>query len=241
MLQVQLLQLGPSFSDDEDQAPITITRFPFVVGRHPDCDHRIDDPTISRRHCAFSLRGRRVWVEDLGSRNGTRLNGEPLTEPRPLGDGDRLDLYYLPFQVRLVGAAAATVAPGAADPDRAQAAGSRQVLVVEDDDTAAVALARLLQSWGCSVRLARDGVEAVRAAREEPPDTVFLDIRLPGMSGVEVARRLRRDAGLERARLVAVTGDEGAADVLRSPEKFAQLLVKPVSASALRDALGRPA
>jgi CheY-like chemotaxis protein len=241
MLQVQLLQLGPSFSDDEDQAPITITRFPFVVGRHPDCDHRIDDPTISRRHCAFSLRDRRVWVEDLGSRNGTRLNGEPLTEPRPLGDGDRLDLHYLPFEVRLLGSVAEPVAPETAHPAGAHAAGSRHVLVVEDDATTAVALARLLKSWGCSVRVAHDGPEALRAAEEEPPDTVFLDIRLPGMSGVEVARRLRRDAGLGRARMVAVTGDEGAVDVLRSPEKFAQLLVKPVSASALRDALGQPA
>src|SRR5262249_22159278 len=186
-----------------------------------------------------SVRDGRVYVEDLGSRNGTRLNGEPLTGPRPLGDGDRLDLYYLPFQVRLLGAAA--VAPEAAAPDRAQAVGSRQGLVREGGDPAAAALAGLLQSWGCSVRVARDGAEAIRAAREEPPDTVLLDLRLPGMSGVEVARRLGRDAGLGRARLVAVTGDEGAADVLRSPEKFAQLLVKPVSASALRDALGQPA
>jgi CheY-like chemotaxis protein len=134
-----------------------------------------------------------------------------------------------------------TLASEAADPDPPPAVGSRQVLVVEDDDTAAAALARLLQSWGCSVRVARDGAEALRAAREEPPDMVFLDIRLPGMSGVEVARRLRRDAGLGRARLVAVTGEEGAADVLRSPERFARLLVKPVSASAVRDALGQPA
>jgi CheY-like chemotaxis protein len=241
MFHVQLVPLGPNYSDGDDPGPIPVTHFPFVVGRNPDSDHRINDPMISRRHCAISVRDGRVWVEDLGSRNGTRLNGEPLTEARPLGDGDRLDLYYLPFQVRLVGAAAAAVAPEAADPGRAPAVGSRQVLVVEDDDMAAAALARLLQSWGCSVRVAHDGAEAIRAAREEPPDTVLLDIRLPGMSGVEVARRLRRDAGLERARLVAVTGDEGVADVLRSPEKFAQLLVKPVSASAVRDALGQPA
>jgi CheY-like chemotaxis protein len=238
MLQIQLVPLGPSCSDGDDPGPITVAHFPFVVGRHPDCDHRINDPTISRRHCAFTARGGRVWVEDLGSRNGTRLNGEPLTEARPLGGGDRLDLHHLHFQVRLAGAAAAPEAPG---PGRAQAAGSRQVLVVEDDDTAAAVLARLLQSWGCSVRVAHDGAEAIQAACEEPPDTVFLDIRLPGMSGVEVARRLRRDAGLGRARLVAVTGDEGALEVLRSPEKFAQLLVKPVSATALRDALGQPA
>jgi CheY-like chemotaxis protein len=240
MFKVQLVPLGPTDSGG-DPGPITVTRFPFVVGRHTDADHRINDPTISRRHCAFSVRGGRVYVEDLGSRNGTLLNGEPLTGARLLEDGDRLELHHLAFQVRLAGAAAAPAAPEAARPGRAHAAGARQVLVVEDDDTAAAALARLLESWGCSVRVAHDGAAAIRAAREEPPDTVFLDIRLPGMSGVEVARRLRRDAGLERARLVAVTGDEGAVEVLRSPEKFAQLLVKPVSASAVRDALGQPA
>jgi CheY-like chemotaxis protein len=114
------------------------------------------------------------------------------------------------------------------------------VLVVEDDRGAAQTLALLLQSWGCAVRVARDGAEALRAARAEPPDTVFLDIRLPGMSGIEVARRLRSEAGLSQARLVAVTGDEGAADVLRSGGGFAQLLVKPVSAADLRDALAQP-
>src|SRR5262249_5196161 len=183
---VQLVPLWPNYSDGDDPGPITVTHFPFVVGRNPDADHRINDPMISRRHCACSVRDGRGHVADLGSRNGTRRSGDPLTEARPLGDGDRLDLFYLPFQVRLLGAAA--VAPEAAGPDRAPAVGSRQVLVVEDDDTAAVALAGLLQSWGCSVRVARDGAEAIRAAREEPPDTVFLDIRLPGISRVGVAR-----------------------------------------------------
>jgi pSer/pThr/pTyr-binding forkhead associated (FHA) protein len=63
---------------------------------------------VSRRHCALSLRDGRVWVEDLGSRNGTRLNGQPLATPRPLEDGDRLEVAHLPFRVRLaepVGAA----------------------------------------------------------------------------------------------------------------------------------------
>jgi two-component system KDP operon response regulator KdpE len=88
------------------------------------------------------------------------------------------------------------------------------------------------------VRVARDGAKALRAAMRQHPDTVFLDIRLPGMSGVEVARRLRSETGLDRVRLVAVTGDEGATEVLRSREGFAKLLVKPVSADVLRDALG---
>ena len=120
------------------------------------------------------------------------------------------------------------------------AGGPRRVLVVEDDETAAEALALLLKSWGHEVRVARDGPEALRAARERPPDTVFLDIRLPGMSGVDVARRLRRDPGLGRARLVALTGDEGAAEALGPRDGFAGLLVKPLSSRQVREALARP-
>jgi CheY-like chemotaxis protein len=231
MPELHLVTAGPDGPEGQDQAAFVLTCFPCVLGRGRDCDHRLDDPRVSRRHCEFSLRGGRVWAEDLGSRNGTSLNGEPLVGARPLGDGDRLDLAYSPFRVRLVG-----VPEGAA----AEAPEPHRVLVVEDDATTAEAMALLLESWGHEVHLALDGPEALRAAKERPPDTVFLDIRLPGMCGVEVARRLRRDAGLVRARLVALTGDEGAAEALRSRGRFAQLLVKPVSAQALRDALAQP-
>jgi pSer/pThr/pTyr-binding forkhead associated (FHA) protein len=74
-----------------------------VLGRHSACDHRLAIPHISRRHCAFSVRGGQVWVEDLGSRNGTRLNGQSVEGLQPLHDGDWLELGYLPFKVRLAG------------------------------------------------------------------------------------------------------------------------------------------
>ena len=80
---------------------VALRAFPCVVGRHPECDHQVACPAISRRHCAFLVRGGRVWVEDLGSRHGTHLNGEPVEGLRPLHDGDRLDLAYVPFEVRL--------------------------------------------------------------------------------------------------------------------------------------------
>jgi pSer/pThr/pTyr-binding forkhead associated (FHA) protein len=57
---------------------------------------------ISRRHCLLSLRGGQVWVEDLGSRNGTRLNDEALVGPRPLASWDRLELPQHCYLVRLV-------------------------------------------------------------------------------------------------------------------------------------------
>jgi CheY-like chemotaxis protein len=115
------------------------------------------------------------------------------------------------------------------------------VLVVEDDDIMAHTLALLLRSWGHHVRIAHDGPEAIEAARDIPPEVVFLDIKLPTMSGLEVARRLQGEAKLRKARVVAVTGDEGATEVMRSPEQFAQLLVKPVSADVLREALAATA
>jgi CheY-like chemotaxis protein len=174
-----------------------------------------------------------VWVEDLGSRNGTRLNGAAVESARPLADGDRLDLARLAFRVRLAGTPAQAAGP-------AGTAGGRRVLVVEDDAAVARALALQLEAWGCDVRVARDGAEALRAAQARPPDTVFMDIGLPDVSGVEVARKLRSEAGLDRVRLVAVTGDAGATEVLRSRAGFEQLLVKPVSSHALRGALGRP-
>ncbi len=83
---------------DEDRI-IVISRFPFVLGRALGCDHRIDHPLISRRHCAFSFRDGQMWIEDLASSNGTRINGEPVLAPRPVVDGATLQLAHLPYQV----------------------------------------------------------------------------------------------------------------------------------------------
>ena len=81
--------------------PLPVTRFPCVVGRQTDCGLCLPAPTVSRRHCELRLHDGQVWVQDLGSRNGTRLNGEPLTAGRRLEDGDRLELAGLPFRVHL--------------------------------------------------------------------------------------------------------------------------------------------
>jgi pSer/pThr/pTyr-binding forkhead associated (FHA) protein len=83
---------------DDPDAALAIDQFPCVVGRHPGCDRRVHHPWVSRRHRAFWLRDHRAWVTDLGSSNGTRLNGKPLAEARPLAEGDRLDLAGLRFR-----------------------------------------------------------------------------------------------------------------------------------------------
>lgn len=61
-----------------------------VIGRGVGCELHIDDPTSSRRHAAIELCRGQLTVRDLGSRNGTFLNGARVTQPQPISAGDRL-------------------------------------------------------------------------------------------------------------------------------------------------------
>ncbi len=54
---------------------VQIDRDEVVIGRSPDALLRIDDPSVSGHHCAIARQGRRFMLKDLGSTNGTRLNG----------------------------------------------------------------------------------------------------------------------------------------------------------------------
>jgi pSer/pThr/pTyr-binding forkhead associated (FHA) protein len=106
MLELHLGRLATSdWQGKNEPADLVISRFPCVLGRSPTCDERIDDLMVSRCHCVFSCHEGRAWVEDLGSRNGTGLNGDRLTGVQPLVDGDILQVGNLAFQVRLRNAA----------------------------------------------------------------------------------------------------------------------------------------
>ena len=63
----------------------------FVIGRDPACQLRLDHEFVSRRHCRVSSEGRRVMVEDLGSRLGTEINGRAIRSVEAR-DGDRLQV-----------------------------------------------------------------------------------------------------------------------------------------------------
>jgi pSer/pThr/pTyr-binding forkhead associated (FHA) protein len=102
MSELHLVPCGaPADEECSDEArTIAINRLPCIIGRASGCDHRINDPMISRRHCALSLRDGQAWIEDLSSLNGTRINGEPVLAPRPVADGNVLQLAHLSFVVR---------------------------------------------------------------------------------------------------------------------------------------------
>jgi signal transduction histidine kinase len=112
--------------------------------------------------------------------------------------------------------------------------GARRVLVVDDNRDSAESLAALLGVLGHDVHAAHDGREALELARRLAPDLVLLDIGMPGMSGHEVARRLRADAGLSDTVLIALTGYGSDDDRRASREAgFDGHLVKPIDFDAL--------
>ena len=81
-----------------------------------------------------------------------------------------------------------------------------RVLVADDNRDAAESLAMVLHFLGYEVSVAASGAEALELGAQQRPDAAVIDIGMPGMSGHEVARRMRREAWGRRAVLVALTG-----------------------------------
>lgn len=70
--------------------PFPITGDEAVIGRHPDCQIQLDSNMVSRRHARVFREGGKLFVEDLGSGNGTLLNGGRVTTATALKNGDRV-------------------------------------------------------------------------------------------------------------------------------------------------------
>jgi PAS domain S-box-containing protein len=149
------------------------------------------------------------------------------------------------FTVRLPLRPGTPHAPGAAAQagmPQQDTAGPLRVLVVDDNLDAADSLTALLEALGHTTTVAHDGPQGLAAARAFVPDLVLLDIGLPGMSGHEVAREIRRTAALRKVVLIALTGWGSESDQRLSQEAgFDQHLIKPVSLEALEQALAAAA
>jgi PAS domain S-box-containing protein len=130
-------------------------------------------------------------------------------------------------------------APAAAS-EAAPPSPSRQVLVCDDNEDAAMMLALLLRSAGHSVSTAHDGFEAVAQAEALRPEVVILDIGMPRMDGYEAARRIRELPGGEKVRLIALTGWGQDKDKQRAREAgFDEHLTKPVDGDVLQRLVAR--
>jgi PAS domain S-box-containing protein len=138
------------------------------------------------------------------------------------------------FVVRLPVVVGEAVVP-ASPPNQTGPARRRRVLVVDDNEDAAVTLARLLDAMGHDVHTAHAGPEVLEAAEVYRPEVILLDIGLPGMDGYEVGRRLRADQRFDGCLLVALTGYGSPEDRERSQAAgFNVHMVKPVDLDALK-------
>jgi CheY-like chemotaxis protein len=104
-----------------------------------------------------------------------------------------------------------------------------RILVVDDNEDAAMLLASVLEARGHDVRVAHDAKNALEVAVEQLPEVAFLDIGLPDVDGYELAALLRKLPGLSDLRLIALTGYGRESDRERTREAgFLHHLVKPV-------------
>ena len=109
-----------------------------------------------------------------------------------------------------------------------------RVLIVEDDAAIGQVLQRSLQLEGYEVALAPDGVSALEQAYDFEPDAVILDLGLPRLDGIDVAKRIRKDSEIPILMLTAREGiesrveglDAGADDYLVKPFERQELLAR---------------
>jgi two-component system, cell cycle response regulator DivK len=116
----------------------------------------------------------------------------------------------------------------------------KKVLIVEDNELNMKLFRDLIEACGHEILETRDGIEALKIAREHRPDLILMDIQLPEVSGLEITRWLKEDDELRAIPVVAVTafamkGDE---EKIRSGGCEAYI-AKPISISNFLETIGR--
>jgi len=110
---------------------------------------------------------------------------------------------------------------------------AKRILVVDDDDKVRRALVAYLAERGAVVEQARNGLEALERIRERPPDLLITDVRMPGVDGLELTRRLRQQHRTARLPILMLSNKRDTEDVLNGygagaddyVEKFVDLAV----------------
>jgi pSer/pThr/pTyr-binding forkhead associated (FHA) protein len=89
----------------------------YYFGRGAECQVRPNSEWVSRQHCRLRVTSQAAFLQDLGSRNGTLINGELVTEERPLQEGDQIQIGPLAFEVRITRVAPQDIHEGQRLPD----------------------------------------------------------------------------------------------------------------------------
>src|SRR5262249_17483418 len=98
---------------DAPAREIALSGEEFLIGRGADCNLRLAVSAISRHHCLIRLHEREATLMDLGSANGTFLNGQRVRSPMPLHTGDEIKVGACRFLVDLGDTSGLDLAAGA--------------------------------------------------------------------------------------------------------------------------------
>ncbi len=110
-----------------------------------------------------------------------------------------------------------------------EAIAGASVLLVDDHEQNLELLQAYLEELGCSIAMARDGMQAVEAIEKNPPDLVLLDVMMPKLSGYQVCEKIKSDPDTRDIPVIMVTALGEISDVERAVDVGADdFLTKPV-------------
>jgi PAS domain S-box-containing protein len=176
------------------------------------------------------LHGGDVICESMPGAGSRFIVTLPWREPPALPGEPRL----APPTVSAPEAAPAPAAPVVATP-AAPPKPQIHVLLAEDNERNQLMFTRYLESHGCRVQLAQNGLEAVACAVRDQPHVILMDVQMPEMDGITAMRRIRAEAASAHIPIIAITALAMRADELRCREAGANdYLSKPVRLGELR-------
>jgi PAS domain S-box-containing protein len=169
----------------------------------------------------------------ISRRIAQALGGALLVASEP-GRGSTFTLL-LPLEPGVPQAPPRASVPAAAEARRLR------ILVAEDTPASQLVIRAILERLGHSIRLAADGIEAVRAAGEEAFDVVMLDVQMPGMDGYEAARAIRASLpGYGETPIIGLSALAQRADLARGLDSgMSHYVAKPVRFDDIATLLGR--
>lgn len=219
--------------------PCQVPEEGLVVGRSNECDLRLPDESLSRRHCRFWVEDGAAWIEDLGSRNGSFVNDRPVKAGQKLEPGDRILVGGT--EIRLRGPAAVE---WGADPrrDLNDATAVFDVTSLSGGSRTRGLFTDLQVENRALTLLSRAGAELIsHRPLHEVFDTV-LDLALEGLDAERAAIALIPDSDddtISAPQLAAARGKEGSID-LKVSRTVARTVVEQRRAVAVTDVEGDP-
>jgi PAS domain S-box-containing protein len=214
---------GDAELDDGDYVELSITD--TGLGMSEDVAARAFEPFFTTKEVGKGTGLGLSMVYGMARQSG----GSARIVSRP-GVGTTVKLLFRVADQTAVPAGAAAVQPE----HRTSAATDCSVLVIDDDPDVRDFIVASLDEQGYRVREASDGRKGLTAFREERPDLVILDFIMPGLSGAEVARRMRREVPGQPILFVSGYSETEA---VRQAAPDAPLLTKPFRADALDKAV----